>query len=135
MRRASLVVSIALLLLGMAAWGDDIPMVASSLVPAATGKISYGHDRNGNIKFSVETKNLAAPTQLSPAKNAYVVWIKGRDQQAQNAGVLKVDNNLEGKFSATTPNKVFDVTVTAEDNPTVTQPSGPEVLHGTVQSR
>ena len=135
MRRASLAVSIAVVMLGLAAWAADIPMVASSLVPAATGKISYQHDRNGNIKFTLSTKNLAAPSQLTPAKNTYVVWIEPRDQQPQNAGVLTVNNNLEGSFSATTPSKTFNVVVTAEDSPTVTQPTGPEVLHGTVQAR
>ena len=135
MRRASLALPLAVLLLGLAAWAGDVPMVASSLVPAATGKLSYEHDRNGNIKFHVSTKNLAAPSQLTPAKNAYVVWIEPRDQQPQNAGVLTVNNNLEGSFAGTTPQKTFNVVVTAADNPTVTQPSGPEILHGTVQVR
>jgi len=49
--------------------------------------------------------------------------------------VLAVNNNLEGSFSGTTPSKTFNVVVTAEDSPTVTQPSGPEILHGTVQVR
>ncbi|HLK33343.1 MAG TPA: hypothetical protein VKT29_09650 [Terriglobales bacterium] len=133
MRRASLIVSVAVLLIGLAAWADDVPMVASSMVPAASGKVSYNHDRNGNTKFTVSTKNLAAPTQLSPSKNDYVVWIEPRDQQPQNAGLLKINNNLQGSFSATTPYKTFDVVVTAEDNPTATQPSGPEILHATVQ--
>ncbi len=135
MRRASLGVSIAVLMLGLAVWAADIPVVASSLVPAATGKISYQHDRNGNIQFTLSAKNLAAPSQLTPAKNGYVVWIEPRDQPAHNAGVLTVNNNLEGSFSGTTPYKTFNVVVTAEDNPTVTQPSGPEILHGTVQAR
>lgn len=135
MRRATLAVSMAVLLISLAAWADDVPMVASSLVPAATGKISYGHDRNGNTKFTVDTKNLASPSQLSPAKNDYVVWIEPRGQQPQNAGLLKINNNLQGSFSATTPYKTFNIVITAEDNPTATQPSGPEILHGTVQVR
>ena len=108
-------------------------MVASPIVPAAQGKLSYEHDRNGNIKFKIETKNLAAPEQLTPAKNAYVVWIVPRDGQPQNAGVLKVNNDLQGSFSSTTPAKAFDVKVTAEDNPTVSQPTGPEIFHAGVQ--
>ena len=135
MRRARLAVSAAVLLIGLGAWAAEVPMVASSLVPAATGKLSYEHDRNGNIKFHIATKNLAAPSQLTPAKNAYVVWIEPRDQQPQNAGLLTVNNDLAGSFAGTTPFKTFNVVVTAEDNPTVTQPSGPEILHGTVQVR
>lgn len=135
MRRASLAVSITVIMLGLTAWAADIPMVAGSMVPAATGKISYQHDRNGNIKFTVSTKNLAAPSQLTPAKNAYVVWIEPRDQQPQNAGVLTVNNDLQGSFSGTTPYKTFNLVVTAEESPSVTQPAGPQVLHGTVQVR
>src|ERR1051326_6258571 len=115
MRRASLAVSIMVLLLGLAAWAADIPMVASSLVAAAAGQLSSECDRNGNTKFTVSTKNLAAPSQLTPAKNAYIVWIEPRDQQPQNAGVLTVNNNLEGSFSGTTPHKTFNVVVTAEE--------------------
>src|SRR5204862_935001 len=118
MRRASILTLIAALILSLTAWAGEIPLVASPIVPAAQGKLSYEHDRNGNIKFKIETKNLAAPEQLTPAKNAYVVWIVPRDGQPQNAGVLKVNNDLQGSFSSTTPAKAFDVKVTAEDNPT-----------------
>jgi hypothetical protein len=64
---------IVMLLCGLA-WAGDVPLVASSLVPAASGKISYEHDRNRNIKLEIKTKHLAAPERLTPAKNSYVVW-------------------------------------------------------------
>jgi hypothetical protein len=76
---------------------------------------------------------LAAPERLTPAKNSYVVWIRSNDGQTQNAGVLRVNNNLEGSFTTTTPIKAFDVVITAEDSPSVSQPSGPEVMHGSIQ--
>jgi len=135
MRRASIVTLIAGLSLSVVAWAGEIPLVASSIVPAASGKLSYEHDRNGNTKLHIQTKNLAAPERLTPAKNAYVVWIEPRDGQPQNAGVLKVNNDLEGSFSTTTASKAFDIMVTAEDNPTVSQPTGPEIFHGGVQTR
>ena len=135
MRRASVLTLIAGLILSVAAWAGEIPLVASSIVPAASGKVSYEHDRNGNIKLHIQTKNLAAPERLTPAKNAYVVWIEPRDGQPQNAGVLKVNNDLDGSFSTTTPSKAFDIKVTAEDSPTVSQPTGPEIFHGGVQTR
>jgi anti-sigma-K factor RskA len=135
MRRASLSTLIAGIILSVAAWAGEIPLVASSIVPAASGKVSYEHDRNGNIKLHIQTKNLAAPERLTPAKVAYVVWIEPRDGQPQNAGVLKVNNDLDGSFSTTTASKAFDVKVTAEDNPTVSQPTGPEIFHGGVQAR
>jgi len=135
MRRASVSTLIAGLILSVAALAAEIPLVASSIVPAASGKVSYEHDRSGNIKLHMQTQNLAAPERLTPAKNAYVVWIVPRDGQPQNAGVLRVSNDLRGSFSTTTPSKSFDIKVTAEDNPTVSQPTGPEIFHGGVQTR
>src|SRR6478672_7197232 len=92
-------------LLCTAAWAGEIPLVASSLVPAAAGKISYEHDRNRNVKLEIKTKDLAAPERLTPAKNSYVVWIRSNDGQTQNAGVLKINGDLEGSFATTTPVK------------------------------
>ncbi|SRR5579864_4191969 len=133
--RTVLLSLIGILLLSIAASAGEIPLVASSLVPGAAGKLTYEHDRNGNVKLAIQTKNLAAPDQLTPAKEAYVVWIEPRDKQPEKAGVLKVNNNLQGSFRTTTPYKAFDVVITAEDSPTVTQPTGPEILHGSVQVR
>jgi hypothetical protein len=136
MRRVNLiVVFVSALMMCVAAWAGDIPLVASSLVPAASGKVSFEHDRNGNVKFTISTKHLAAPERLTPAKNSYVVWLKSSDGQQQNAGVLKINNDLEGSFSTTTPLKAFDIVITAEDSPTVSQPMGPEVMHAGVQVR
>ena len=135
MRRTSLAVTIFGLVMCVAASAGEIPLVASTLVPGASGKVSYEHDRSGNIKLHMQTQNPAAPEQLTPAKNAYVVWIEPRDGQPQNAGVLRVSKDLRGSFSTTTPSKSFDIKVTAEDNPTVSQPTGPEIFHGGVQSR
>jgi anti-sigma-K factor RskA len=135
MRNASVLTLIAGLIFSVAAWAGEIPLVASSIVPAASGKVSYEHDRSGNIKLHLQTQNLAAPERLTPAKNAYVVWIEPRDGQPQNAGVLRVSKDLRGSFSTTTPSKSFDIKVTAEDSPTVSQPTGPEIFHGGVQTR
>jgi anti-sigma-K factor RskA len=135
MRHASVLTLIVGLILSVAVWAGEIPLVASSIVPAASGKVSYEHDRNGNIKLQIQTKNLASPERLTPGRNAYVVWIEPRDGQPQNAGVLKVNNDLDGSFSTTTPSKAFDIKVTAEDSPTVSQPTGPEIFHGGVQTR
>jgi len=135
MRRTNLAVLIGLLAMCVAAWAGDAPLIASSIVPAARGTVSFQHDKNGNLKYHISTKSLASPQQLTPAKNAYVIWLKPRDGQPQNVGVLTVNNNLQGSFAGTTPAKAFDVVITAEDNPSATQPTGPEVLHGTVQAR
>jgi hypothetical protein len=73
-------------------------LIADPSVPAATGKINFEHDKNHNIKFHIETKHLARPESLTPPKQAYVVWIQPRSKDPQNAGVLTVDQNLQGSF-------------------------------------
>jgi hypothetical protein len=128
-----LIVSLIAALLSSVAWAGEVPLVASSLVPAAAGTISYEHDRNRNIKLEIKTKHLAAPERLTPAKNSYVVWIRSNDGQTQNAGVLRINSDLEGSFTTTTPVKAFDVLITAEDSSSVSQPSGPEIMHGSIQ--
>ena len=130
-----LLLFISVLILCVVASAGEIPLVASSLVPAAAGTVSYEHDRNRNIKLEIKTKHLAAPERLTPAKNAYVVWIRSTDGQTQNAGSLRINSNLEGSFQTTTPIKAFDILITAEDNPSASQPSGPEIMHGSIQAR
>lgn len=134
MRRSSLIITI--LCFALSAWmvAGEIPLATSSIVPGATAKVKYEHDRNRNIKVAISTEHLPPPQQLSPAKNNYVVWIIPRDGQPQNAGVLTVNNDLKGSFSTTTPAKAFDLKVTAEDTPSVTQPLGPEIFHGSIQA-
>lgn len=121
------------LLLGVASAGD-IPLVADASIPAAIGTIHFEHDKNHNIKFHVDTKHLARPDSLTPAKSVYVVWVQPRGKDPMNAGVLTVDNNLEGSFRGTTPFQTFDVFVTAEDSASADHPSGPQLLKATVQA-
>ena len=121
------------LLLSLVALGDEVPLTASELVPAGQGKVSFEHDKNKNTRFKLETKHLARPNSLSPAKSNYVVWVKPRGKDPQNMGILTLNDNLEGSLTGTTPYQDFDVIVTAEDSPSIDHPTGPEVLHGTVQ--
>jgi hypothetical protein len=117
------------------AFAGEMQLIADQSVPAATGKVNFEHDKNHNIKFHIDTKHLARPESLTPPKQAYVVWIQPRGKDPQNAGVLTVDQNLEGSFRGTTPYPTFDVFITAEDSPSADHPSGTQVLHGTVQAQ
>jgi hypothetical protein len=135
MRRFNLIVLISTVIMAMAAWAGETPLVASPAVPAAAGNVNYDMDRNGNVKLKISTKHLAPPDRLTPPKSTYVVWITPPGGQPQNAGALAVNDKLEGSLTTTTPAKAFDVRVTAEDNPAVPQPTGPEVLHASVQVR
>ena len=124
-----------IVMFALVASASDAPLRVSDLLPGGEGKVSFEHDRNKNTKFSVHAKHLARPESLSPPKNAYVVWVQGRGKDPQNAGMLRINDNLEGTVSGTTPLQVFDIFVTAEDGVNVDRPAGPEVMRGSVQQR
>lgn len=130
----SLIASLALSALPACA-EKKVQMQTSSSVPAAEGRAILDHDRNGNQRVTIKVKHLAKPENLSPAKEKYVVWIQPEGQDAQNAGVLRVNDDLEGEFRTATPFKKFDVFVTAEDGGTVSMPTGPEVMRQHLQSK
>jgi len=134
MRRALPATCIAIMFVvtGLAE-AKDIRLTADPSVPAAAGKAELDHDRNGNLQLKVEVKHLAKPTNLTPPKQAYVVWIQGRDKGPENQGQLKVNDKLEGSFEGTTAYQAFDIFITAEDNPAAANPSGPSVLRGSIQ--
>ena len=109
------------------------PMTAASIVPGARAKVEISKDNNGNTKLKISVQHLANLENLTPRASAYVVWLRERDGNAQNQGQLKMDKNLKATFETSTPLKSFDVFVTAEQDPRVKGPSGPEVLKATIQ--
>jgi hypothetical protein len=124
-----------LLLFGLAAlgWGADLKMKnVSTLQPAADAQLTHQKDDNGNTKLKIHVYHLAKPDALTPARDAYVVWIEPNGQPPQNMGVIKVNDNLESEFSTRTPFKNFKVYITAEDGPKVTSPSGERILEANV---
>jgi hypothetical protein len=118
---------------GLLAWAKDMPLTADPSIPAASGKVSWDKDDNGNLKVHLEVKHLAQPSTLTPARQTYVVWIQPRGKDPENQGQLRVNNDLNGDLQTRTPYRAFDIFVTAEDSPTVTTPSGPQLLKATVQ--
>jgi hypothetical protein len=112
----------------------EFKLINDQSVPAATGKVDVSKDRNGNFRVKVEVYHLAKPTALTPAKQAYIVWLERRDNQPVALGALRVNDDLKGTLEATAPSlsDQFDVFITAEDDPNVQTPSEPHLLHTTV---
>jgi hypothetical protein len=110
------------------------PMQTSDNMPAAQGEAEVGHDKNGNQEVKLTVRHLAKPETLTPPKQAYVVWVQPSGEQPKNSGVLRIDSELKGEFRTNTPYKKFDLFVTAEDSPTATSPSGPEVMRQQIQA-
>jgi hypothetical protein len=124
----------ALAILAAVAFADDhAPLRSGTADPSAVGTVDYKTDRNGNTALEVKVDHLAPPANLTPPKQAYVVWVQAPGQAPENKGELRVNNDQQGSVKMISPQKNFDIFVTAEDNPNVSEPSGPEVLRGAVQ--
>jgi len=135
MKRTVISSALALaLFLCAALWAKEIHFNNSSSVsPGAAGRVDVDKDRNGNTELKIHVYHLADPEKLSSPKSVYVVWVQPPSKPPVNVGQLKVNENLEGTLTATTPFKAFDTFITAEDNAHVDTPSGPEVLRTTVE--
>lgn len=128
-------ISICLLLLIASAFSDDVKLRPGTAVPSAVGDVEYKHDRNGNTSMQLKVEHLAPPANLQPVRQVYVVWVQAAGQPPENKGVLKVNKNQEGDVKMVSPHQAFDIFVTAEDAPSVSAPSGPEVLRGTIMNQ
>jgi len=111
----------------------SFPLIASSIVPAARGKVDVGKDRNKNTEVKLSAEHLAPPDNLTPPKETYVVWIQEKGSDPENRGQLKVNKKLQAKFETVTPRTSFDIFVTAEADANVKAPGGPEVMRTTIQ--
>jgi hypothetical protein len=127
-------VSIAILAIAasIACGGRNVHMTPASTQPAAQGIATLKHDKNGNLTVDLKVKHLAHPQNLTPPKSTYLVWIQPSNGEVHKLGELRVNDKLEGEFKAPVATSNFQILVTAEDGPTVTQPSGAEVLRQTV---
>lgn len=119
-------------LLASVAWGKEDKLVNTGTAPAAEGKVTTDNDRNGNTGVDIEVKHMATPESLTPAKQAYLVWVKPRGKDAELLGALRVNQNLEGSLKAATPYKDFEILITAEDNMKPEMPSPMVILKGDV---
>src|SRR5437763_1355627 len=114
-------------------FSEDMHMKnVSTNQPAADAQLTHQKDDNGNVKVKIHFYHLAKPDSLTPAKDAYVVWIEPNGQAPQNMGAVKVNDNLESEFQTRTPFKVFKLYVTPEQGPKVTNPSSDHVLEANV---
>ena len=127
-----LLLSVVLLVFAGLSQAKDVQLIADSSVPAAKGQVNTSKDDNGNVRVRVKVRHLAKPTSLTPAKQAYVVWVQGKAADPEKVGMLQVNDNLEGTLEATSSHKEFDIFITAENDPSVQVPTGARLLHGTV---
>lgn len=118
----------ATMVISLSGCAKEVVVPPSAALPAAIGEAKATKDANGNTRVHLKVDHMAPPQNLQPPKSVYVVWAETPDKQRYNLGQLRVDEKRRGQLDATTAFKVFRLIVTPEDFPTVTEPSGPEVL-------
>ena len=121
------------LVLGLFSCARKIHFENSEIVPTAQGSVKLKKDRNDNYQLEIETLHLANPEKLTPAKKIYIVWAETTSNGTQNLGRLNSKNSfmskaLKSELHATTAYEPTRVFVTAEDEATVSYPSGQVVL-------
>lgn len=107
-------------------------MMAGESNPAARCTIHLHTGDNGNTELDMKANSLAAPSALTPPKNAYIVWIQPPDEAPQNHGQITIDKNQRAELKTETPYKRFKVFITAEDEGQMQAPEGPTVLSADV---
>ncbi|HEV2206234.1 MAG TPA: hypothetical protein VGR36_06830 [Candidatus Acidoferrales bacterium] len=101
----------------------------TSQTPAAQGTVTVSTGNNNNTQLDVKVKDLAPPANLQHPAEVYVVWIQPENQSPKNEGQIMVKPDRSGQLKTETPFKHFKLFITAEKSPTVTSPSGPQVLN------
>ncbi len=130
LRNTLLILAIAV---AFASCTQKMNFTKSRVVPAAEGYVKVKKDNNNNYSLTVTVKNLAKPGDLTPSRDAYVVWMQSDRNELQKLGQIKVassifDKSLDGELSTTTtvePNEVF---ITAERDADVRNPVGETIL-------
>lgn len=118
--------------LSLGACANKTPLVSTPLVPAAVGEVKLSTDDNNNTKVELQVKYLAPASQLSPPRNAYVVWTRTGTGNPEKQGVLEIGDNREGKIQFITTASNFEVVVTAEESPNARFPSSTVALRSEV---
>jgi hypothetical protein len=108
---------------------SELPMEASSNLPASEGVALVSEGPNGNTALRVKVKHLAHPEKVIQGAEVYVVWVTPHDGgRPQNVGVMVIDKDLEGSLNTVTPLKRFKVTVTPEPSGEVQVPTNEPVF-------
>lgn len=99
------------------------PLNPSAENTSGEGTVDARVGENGNTDIEVRVKHLSAPSKVEPDASVYVVWIEPQGSPIQNIGALQVDEDLVGAFNATTPHRIFRLSVTPEPSARMDNPS------------
>ena len=113
--------------------GKDVQMIAGPTNPAARCTVHLHVGDNGNTELDMKAESLAAPSALTPPKNAYIVWIQPPDAGVQNLGQISPGKDQKAELKTATPYKRFKIFITAEDQAQLQAPEGNTILSADVR--
>jgi hypothetical protein len=126
--------------------GSAVHLQSGPQAPAAQGEVKTKLTKDGNTTVTVTVKHLAPPDRLARDATTYVVWAHPLGTPAGagaasggpadggffNLGGLKIDGDLNGDLTTTTPYHSFDLLITPEPSAAVTKPTNNRALWATV---
>jgi len=124
------IASIVLMFL-MASCGTSAKFPVSSVTPAAVITAKMKQDKSNNYVISVAANYLASAERLSPPRKIYVVWIVTSSNGVKNIGQLKSKNGKNSTLDTLSSFEPIEIFITAEDEGTISSPSGTEISRTT----
>jgi hypothetical protein len=118
-------------LLAVVAWGKTYTMQTTPLDPGAVAKLDVKAN-TGNTELASKVDHPAKPSFLARPASNYAVWVQQPGREADNVGILRVEDYLKGEVKATTTATRFTVLVTADDDAKAQTPSDRVVLRADV---
>ncbi|MFO0578280.1 MAG: hypothetical protein U1A78_30105 [Polyangia bacterium] len=117
------------LVLGCAS-GHIVKLNGSPQVPAAQGAVRVASGANHNTRLRIDVHHLAEPQRIAAGATSLVAWAQpsAAGGAPQNIGALRVNDKLEGELETVTPQRDFELMITAEPSPTAPVPSGAPLL-------
>ena len=106
----------------------------STIEPAAEITTKITKDNQSNYVIQITANYLASVERLSPPKSTYVVWIVTKENGIKNIGLLKSENAKKINFKTLSAFEPFEIFITAEDDGTVSAPSGIEISRVVLKS-
>jgi hypothetical protein len=126
MKRIGSLIFLSVILL-LTACGTTYHFPTSNTTPAADISLEINQNDQKNYCIELTAKNLAAPSRLSPPRENYSVWIITETGLTKNLGQLSIENAEKVTFKTTTPFKVKEIFITAENTHNNSVPAGTEI--------
>ena len=109
--------------------------LSESMVPESNGHVQIKRDVNSNYVIQINLSDLENVKNLTPAKEAYVVWMVSDQKITKNIGEIEGANKWltkksKASFEAVSAVKPTKIYITAENDVTIQRP-GKQVVWST----